>query len=47
MLKEFDTGYYSLKFAPADNYVDYEITDFGVVYTCALGNKVIVEQVKY
>jgi len=43
VIKEYDNGYYTLQFVSGDEYLDYEITDFGVIYTCAQGNKVIVE----
>lgn len=45
VLKEFDNGNYDLQFIAENDYLDYEITDFGCVYTCVLGNKVIVEMV--
>ncbi len=42
-IKEFDNGYYTMQFV--DGYTSYEMTDYGIIYTCPLGNKVIVEQV--
>lgn len=44
-IKEFDNGNYNLQFV--DGYIDYQLTEYGILYICPQGNKVIVEQVKY